>query len=293
MAALADGQLLPLLPRREDHALPELPEAETIARALRAEMIGWQVAAVRLRRRDILRGTRGSLSRLLTGATVSDIGRQGKRVILGFEPAGSLVVRLGMTGRLSLVASDQPSDRHTHLRISFADQGWELRFRDARRFGNLTWACGGPDATAEAVGTLGPEPWDLSPAQFIQRLQRRRPIKSLLLDQQIIAGLGNIYCDESLFAAGIDPRRIAREISEPEARRLLRAIKATLRRAIRFGGTTFLDYQAPRGEAGAFADLLNVYQKQDQPCRICQTPIERVVIIGRSTFFCPCCQGAT
>ncbi|HNQ24899.1 MAG TPA: bifunctional DNA-formamidopyrimidine glycosylase/DNA-(apurinic or apyrimidinic site) lyase [Phycisphaerae bacterium] len=270
--------------------MPELPEAETIARILHTQLAGKTVARVALRRRELLHGDRRPLNRTLTGRRVVSVTRRAKRVVFTFDPACTFIVRLGMTGRLLVSPPAASVDRHVHLRMWFRETDEELRFRDVRRFGDL-WCITRPEhADDPALGRLGPEPLELAPPTFAALLKRQRPIKSLLLDQSIIAGLGNIYCDEALHAAGIHPRTPARLLDAPAAARLLRAIKSVLRRSIRYGGTTFLDYRTPTGDTGAFYARLRVYQRRDQPCHKCGTPIERIRLVGRSTFFCPRCQ---
>ena len=295
--------------------MPELPEAETTARMVRAALVARTVTAVRLRRRELLHGDRRPLSTTLGGCQLVDVTRRAKRVVLHFEPARLLVVRLGMTGRLLVCPPAEPRDRHVHLRMGFAGLDRELRFRDVRRFGDL-WCLteraglaeldetsGSPagDASPRHRSTspslpghpllgLGPEPLELTLAGFVPLLQRARPLKSLLLDQSIIAGLGNIYVDESLHAAGLHPLTPGCEVDRPQAQRLLRAIQRILRRAINHGGTTFMDYRAPNGEAGTFLRRLHVYQRAGQPCHGCGTTLTLIRVLGRATVFCPRCQ---
>jgi formamidopyrimidine-DNA glycosylase len=273
--------------------VPELPEAETIARELNRRLSGGTFGRVLLRRKDIVHGDPRPLSRLLSGRRVQRVHRRAKRVVLDLEPASQLVFHLGMSGRLSVVPIDTPRERHTHLRVAIVDRGVELRFRDTRRFGGV-WCFAGPLAEGRHVGRrlgeLGPEPLDLTPLPFGRILERKRQIKALLLDQQAIAGLGNIYCDEALHAARIHPLARADTLGRVESVRLLRAIKTTLNKAIRFNGSTLVDYRTTDGTAGSFQLHHRVYQRAGKPCKRCGTLIERINAAGRSTFLCPACQ---
>ncbi len=281
--------------------MPELPEAETIARELNRRLAGTVLGRVFLSRRDIVHGDPRPLSRLLKGRRVERVRRRGKRVILDLRPGAELVFHLGMSGRLTLapvptrrLTTNVPPEPHTHLRIAIPARRCELRFCDPRRFGGIWCLVGRLDAhrtdVGRTLGDLGPEPLHLIPSQFRQILNRRRQVKSLLLDQQAIAGLGNIYCDEALHAARIHPQTQAHTLDQTESRRLLRAIKTTLNRAIRYNGSTLVDYRQVDGTTGSFQRHHRVYQRTGQPCKRCGTPILRIIVAGRSTFLCPSCQ---
>jgi formamidopyrimidine-DNA glycosylase len=195
-----------------------------------------------------------------------------------------------MTGRLMIVTAgddgDESRPKHTHLELRL-DTG-TLRFTDPRRFGGLWWLGAG----ACADDGMGPEPLAVRPAQLLRRLARTtRAVKSALLDQSVIAGLGNIYVDESLFGAGIHPLTPANQLNIEQVGRLNRSIKTVLRRAIRSRGSSLRDYVDADGVKGSFQSLHNVYDREGKPCRRCKTPIERIVLGGRSTHFCPKCQG--
>lgn len=270
--------------------MPELPEAETIARELHTLMRGATLDRVTLRRRDIVHGDPRPLSRILPGRVVLRVRRRAKRVILDLDPHAELVFHLGMSGRLTLQPNDDPIEKHTHLRIRLRDTNQELRFRDPRRFGGVWCFAGNPRHVGKTLGPLGGEPLEMKPGTFRQLLQRRRQIKALLLDQRVIAGIGNIYCDEALHAASIHPLTLATQIESSEAGRLLRAIKSTLNKAIRFNGTTLMDYRRVDGTTGSFRQFHRVYDRKGDPCQTCQAPIERIIAAGRSSFFCPRCQ---
>ena len=283
--------------------MPELPEAETIARQLQARLAGARLGEVRWVRADIVHGARRSLRKMLPGLLINRVYRRAKRVVVEVSDASgdphpvSLVVALGMTGQLRVCGEDLPVEKHTHLRVAIADSDQELRFRDPRRFGGV-WLL--PDVNGRLssrqagrgrrLRPVGPEPLDIKPAAFVRLLRRKRSIKSLLLDQTIIAGLGNIYCDESLFAAAIHPRRAADSLSEAEAKALLRAIKSILRRAIRFNGSTFMDYRSANGASGSFQRFHKVYNRGGEACRACRAVIEKTTIAGRTSCYCGTCQ---
>jgi formamidopyrimidine-DNA glycosylase len=297
--------------------MPELPEVQTIVVGLRRPLVGAIIADVRLRRRDIVRPRHANLPAALRGQIIRAIDRRGKYILIRFASGSRLAIHLGMTGRLTVHGDNVPLAKHTHLVLSLWASGkyggmgvseyggksaakhrpthphtpipphsHTLRFTDPRRFGRIRLLPPGESLP------LGPEPFGLRPAQLYRRLARtRRAIKTALLDQKLIAGLGNIYADESLFASGIDPRTPASRLSLNQARRLNRAVKMTLRRAIGHRGSTLRDYVDAQGEAGAFQELHNVYGRAGLPCRACSTPVRRLVLGGRSTHFCPRCQA--
>lgn len=268
--------------------MPELPEAETIARQLQRELAGRMLGPIVHARPDVIHGADSPLEVMLPGRCVRAVRRRAKRIIVELDGELSLLFRLGMTGRLGVAEAASPVEKHTHLRIAIEGTGRELRFRDPRRFGGV-W-CVAPGDGSATDGGLGIEPLEATLAQFRAVLARRRQIKALLMDQVAVAGLGNIYCDESLHAARIHPLTRADRLNNEATARLLRAIKATLRRAIRFNGSTLMDYRDANGREGSFQKLHRVYQREGQPCRNCRTPIRCILAAGRSTFFCPRCQ---
>lgn len=281
--------------------MPELPEAETIARKLHQRLTGRGLGAVESVRADIVHDAPRPLGELLPGRSVIEVTRRAKRVLIRLDSGETLQVRLGMTGRLTIDRRDQPVEAHTHLRVAIASTGEELRFRDPRRFGGLWWQAGvsrfgddsaGGDGRIEVErDELGIEPLEMSLAAFREAVTRRRQIKALLMDQRVIAGLGNIYTDESLFAAGIHPLRAGSSLSAEESRALWRSIRSVLRRAIEFKGTTLVDYRDPDGAEGSFRRYHRVYQREGEPCRRCRGTIERMTVAGRSTFICSKCQA--
>jgi formamidopyrimidine-DNA glycosylase len=284
--------------------VPELPEVENIALGLRQAIVGKRVTRVWVGTPLIIRGPYRRRWRAftaeLTGRPIVRVTRRAKRLILTAEENLALVFQLGMTGKFVLPNPEEglvaARPKHTRLVLSFRD-GTELLFVDARRFGRA-WCLrdldpGAPDAAMEAAGLtpLGPEALDLSPKTFAATLRTARPIKSLLLDQTRIAGLGNIYVDESLWAARVHPARPAQSLAAAETTLLLREIKAVLRRAIRAGGTTFSDFRNAHGEMGRFRPRLKVYGRAGEPCPRCGTVLVRLVVAGRGTHICPRCQA--
>jgi formamidopyrimidine-DNA glycosylase len=266
--------------------MPELPEVETIVRTLRPSLLGRRIDALRIIRQDIIRPKNIDLNSKLTGRAILAIGRRGKKIIFNLDDDARFYVHLGMSGRLTLDRPQAVIPPHTHLILHIA--GGELRFTDPRRFGGVFWL--GTHASPDT--DLGPEPLELRASQLAARLTRtRRAIKTALLDQKILAGLGNIYADESLFAAGIHPQIPASKLSSTQIARLNRSIKTVLNRAIHHRGSTLRDYRDPNGQPGDFQKIHRVYDRAGKPCVVCGAPIFRIVLGGRSTHFCPKCQN--
>jgi formamidopyrimidine-DNA glycosylase len=271
--------------------MPELPEVQTIVAELAGRVAGRTMTHVDLRRADIVTPRAVDFPKLITGRRIASLTRRGKRILFTLDNHHGFYIHLGMTGRLTIrgpgSASPEPA-LHTHLILTF-DTGLQLHFTDPRRFGGLFWL-----AAASGDQDLGPEPLTLTPPRLARRLHNTaRPIKSALLDQRLIAGLGNIYVDESLHAAGLHPLIPANALTSDQIQCLNRAIKSTLRRALSHGGSTLRDYRTATGEKGNFQKIHRVYARQGQPCLTCGTPIERIVLTGRSTCFCPKCQHSS
>jgi formamidopyrimidine-DNA glycosylase len=266
--------------------MPELPEVQTVVTTLKPRVVGKTIARVVSLRADIVTPSDVVLPELLHGRRIVSVERRGKRIVFALDDGNRFYVHLGMTGQLTVTSADAHLLPHTHLELDLG--GTRLRFRDPRRFGGVWWL--GRESTGDAG--MGPEPLKLRPAQLFRRLHKTtRAVKNALMDQTVVAGLGNIYVDESLFAAGIHPLTPGNELTVEQVGRLNRAIKATLRRAIRHRGSTLRDYVDAEGESGAFQKLHRVYDRAGKPCRRCRTPIERIVLGGRSTHFCPKCQA--
>lgn len=269
--------------------MPELPEVETFVRSLQPRLPGRRVTHTRLRHADLYR--RGSLRLTsLVGRIVERVERVGKNIVIRFHPGGVMLVNLGMTGRLVAWpgeggADDVHGGKHLHVRIRFADDG-ELRYYDARRFGHFYVA---EKCNFEQLG-IGPDPFLLKPRGLQAALSgRSASVKSLLLNQRVVSGIGNIYADETLFCAGIHPARSG-DYAAPQAAALLRHSRVVLRRAIEHGGSTLRDYRRPDGTPGGYQSHHAVYGRAGLPCLRCGTSIERIVLAGRGTHFCPRCQ---
>lgn len=280
--------------------MPELPEVETIARELAPLVVGATIAdAVVFTTRTLRSGDPDAFRRAVVGRRIIAVGRRAKLLTVELDDGAILAIHLKMTGQLFVHADGAAPDRHTRLVLSLAD-GRTVAFRDVRRFGRVGLARRDP-ATGELVGELGgerhpprfgPEPLDpaLTAAAFGQRLAGRRGrLKSLLTDQAFLAGVGNIYADEALWAARLHPLRSAASVSPAAAARLLGELRRILAEAIERRGSSVDDYTAPGGD-GAMQERLVVYQRTGEPCPRCGRPIRRIVLGGRATHFCSFCQ---
>jgi formamidopyrimidine-DNA glycosylase len=266
--------------------MPELPEVETVARGLHRRVAGDVIESVWIGpRKQPLKSSPEELVTALEGKKVEAARRVGKHIVVdltGSSGAAQWVIHLGMTGRVLVCPPEVEVPKHTHF-IAKLRSGRELRFVDPRMFGKL--------AVATAFTGPGTEPLDIGLADFIALFRRRKlPIKAALLNQKLLHGVGNIYADESLFRAGIRPRRRAGSLTRDELTRLHKALKQVLRQAIRAGGTTVNDYMDPDGAEGQFQLRLRAYGRTGEPCLVCKTPIKRIVVGGRSTHYCPRCQ---
>jgi formamidopyrimidine-DNA glycosylase len=228
----------------------------------------------------------------LTGARIEAISRRGKYILIQLEDEGWLLIHLRMSGHLRLVRSQAPRAKHEHV-VFRLDGRSDLRFHDPRKFGRLYWVAD----PVEVVGHLGPEPLEkpFSGKILAEMLaHRRRQIKPLLLDQSFIAGLGNIYVDEALWASGLHPETLSNTLSAAAARSLHRAIRRVLRRGLGNGGTSLSNgegnFSSTNGRAGRNRDSLAVFRRTGRPCLRCRTPIERIIVAQRSTHICPVCQ---
>jgi formamidopyrimidine-DNA glycosylase len=268
--------------------VPELPEVETVVRDLRPLLIGRTIAKIEVGVKPLRRPWSRTWNKRLLDRTVRAIGRRGKWILLDLGDP-HLLVHLGMTGQFT-VASDSPRQDHTHL-VFTLDDARELRFRDVRRFGSIEL-----HADRAALDTffvqngLGPEPFDLDAKTLHASIQSKRNLKAILLDQTIIAGVGNIYADESLFEAKLHPTLLGQSLNAKQGTRLRDAIVKVLMRAIEQRGSSIRDYIGGSGLKGQFQDEFNVYGRTGKPCRKCETPVEKITLAGRSTHFCPRCQ---
>jgi len=274
--------------------MPELPEVETVRRMLAESVRGRVIRSVALSGQRLRERIPPTLPRRLRGRTIERLGRRGKMLLIGLDGELTLLSHLGMSGRwLVLLPRERPALAHVHVRIGFAD-GTRLWFQDVRRFGLLRLVATADVDRDPALAALGPDPLSVPPTGASLRAAARGSrvaVKSFLLDQRRIAGLGNIYASEVLHRAGLDPRRRAGALSAREWDAVAREIVAVLAEAIARMGTTFSMYRTVWGEPGQYGEMLRVYDRAGEPCRRCGTPIRRIVQGQRSTFYCPACQG--
>ena len=286
--------------------MPELPEVETIARGLAGSVAGDVIDSVWLGTKpEPFKSRAVEIIGTLEAKRIAQIRRVGKHLVFDLETreqassparrAGAIrakssqprteaqwIVHLGMTGRMLVCQADQPVAKHTHA-IARLASGRELRFVDPRRFGRLS--------VARGFQAPGSEPLEVERESFVNLFRgRKTPIKSALLNQKLLSGVGNIYADESLFRAAIRPRRRTASLTREELRRLYRALQEVLQEAIALGGSSVSDYVGADGEEGFFQLQHRVYGRQGEPCLVCKTPIKRRVIAGRSSHYCPHCQ---
>ncbi|GAA3889647.1 bifunctional DNA-formamidopyrimidine glycosylase/DNA-(apurinic or apyrimidinic site) lyase [Sphingomonas limnosediminicola] len=267
--------------------MPELPEVETTVRGLTRVLKGHRIQSVEARRPDLRRALPVDLGQRLTGARVVDLGRRAKYGLIDTDRGDTLVFHLGMSGRWRVDPSE--IEKHDHFIVE-TDEGRRLALNDARRFGSLDLFRTDELADWPPFKALGPEPFDLDAPELKRRLAgRSASIKLLLLDQSIVAGLGNIYVCEALFRAGIHPKRAGGSVTLERLQRLVPAIHDVLAEAIEAGGSTLRDFASPDGELGYFSKRFSVYDREGQPCS-CGGTVKRIVQGGRSTFYCPKCQ---
>ncbi|HEX7008392.1 MAG TPA: bifunctional DNA-formamidopyrimidine glycosylase/DNA-(apurinic or apyrimidinic site) lyase [Phycisphaeraceae bacterium] len=271
-------------------AVPELPEVENVRRTLALRIVNRPICAVEIRRASVIHGPHTPRA-LLADSAVARVERHGKQLAL-IGPSGQpcLGIHLGMTGSLRHTSSIAQQDQHVHVAWRLDDGSWMI-FRDPRRFGGI-WAF--PSFQALQAGRwakLGPDALSITPADLHRRLQRtRQAIKAALLDQHLLAGLGNIYADELLFACRLWPLTPACRLSLAQTQQLVRAMRRLLARAIRAGGSTLRDYVNAQGQPGGFQLQHRVYNRAGQPCTICKGPLTRLTLAGRTTVCCPRCQ---
>jgi formamidopyrimidine-DNA glycosylase len=271
--------------------VPELPEVETIARGLEKRVKGDVIESVWLGSKpEPLKSSAAEIEAALQSKTIANVRRSGKHIVFDLvetsnsEGASSAqwLVHLGMTGRLLVCSPETELEKHTHAVLRLAS-GRELRFVDPRRFGRL--------AVIKEFAPAGREPLQVSLSDFKTLFHNRKtPIKSALLNQKLLSGVGNIYADEALFRAGVRPRRRAASLTAVELARLHKGLRQVLKEAIRLGGSSISDYVDSDGREGFFQLKHCVYGREGEPCRVCKTPIKRIVIAGRSSHYCPKCQ---
>lgn len=272
--------------------MPELPEVETVVRGLARALTGKRLSRLELSRQDLRSMIPKDLARLLEQRRVERFSRRAKYILMHVEGGGVLIAHLGMSGRLVLAAPGEapPREKHDHAVFHF-DDGTELRFNDARRFGSLDYADGDHLAEHPRFRHLGPEPLGNEfngPALALAFKGKKTSIKAALLDQRLVVGIGNIYACEALFGAQLSPRRLAGTVQGERAERLAAAIHDVLTRAIAAGGSSLRDYVQTSGELGYFQHQWAVYGKEGEPCPGCDCGkgVKRIVQGGRSTFYC-------
>ena len=282
--------------------MPELPEVETVVRGLQVHLPGRAITAIRLGKTDFIDDP-AALEQILPGSRIVAVHRHGKFIVVHLEkppasqtPGASapalfdFIVHLGMTGNLVVRPASAPFPPHTHAWISL-DNEKELRYTDPRRFGRMLVLP--QNDTAQILGPLGLDPLEATEEQFRNKLHSKRArIKAVLLDQRAFRGMGNIYTDESLWRARIHPARLAANLTRQEIARLYRAAQSILREAIRLGGSSISDYVNAEGQPGEFQIRHRVYDREGKKCSRCGARIRRIIVAGRSSYFCPRCQRA-
>lgn len=291
--------------------MPELPEVEVTRQRIAPVLVGRRLEQVCTTKPSYFFLTPpATLRRRLRARRVDALERRGKYLIASLDDGAQLVLHLGMTGQLfasgansvrllsatvraSLAPEEQPAfepDAHTHLRLIFEDGEPQVFFRDVRKFGKVLWLA--PGETHERLEQLGPDALAVDGTHlFAASRGRKIPIKSLLLEQKVLAGVGNIYADEALFLAGVRPTRVAQRITKANASELACAVQQVLKRSIETGGSSISDFVNPDGQDGHYQDERHVYGRENEPCKRCDTPIRRLVIAQRSTHYCANCQN--
>jgi formamidopyrimidine-DNA glycosylase len=272
--------------------MPELPEVETVVRDLRPQLRGRRITSVQVSGLALRKPWTPGWQTGLVGQKMLAVQRRGKWIIVRLEEGRHFVLHLGMSGQLTVVEAAEPMQNHVHLILGLDDGTRQLRFRDIRRFGTAT-LFGDPDELEDFFvdSRLGPEPFELEPSYWRQRLrQAQRSLKAVLLDQRVVAGVGNIYADEALFEARLHPARLGSKLADTDADRLRRAVVTVLKRAIDRRGSSIRNYLGGNGQRGGYQNEFRVYGRTGEPCPRCRTPIDRIRLAGRSTHFCPNCQ---
>jgi formamidopyrimidine-DNA glycosylase len=270
--------------------VPELPEVETTRRGITPALLNHRVLEASVRQPRLRWPIPAAFAAAVRGRTVKGVERRAKYILIRFE-TGTAIVHLGMSGSLRLVKPGAALRKHDHWDL-YLSSGWVLRFHDPRRFGCLLWTTEDPERHA-LLARLAPEPLDEAfDGEYLFKATRRRKvaIKLLIMNAQLVVGVGNIYASEALFRARISPKRVAGRLSLAEARKLARAIKTVLAAAVKIGGTTLRDYVNADGEPGYFRQRLYVYERVGQACRVCKDPVRQLTQGQRSTYWCATCQ---
>lgn len=270
--------------------MPELPEVETTVRGLAPHVEGLVIQKLVIRQPQLRWPVPEGLAATLHDLSIKSVGRRAKYILFS-TGQGTIIVHLGMSGSLRILAMNTPAEKHDHADWIFSNDT-VMRFRDPRRFGAILWTEDSPEKHV-LLKDLGPEPLlDTFDGDYLHSRAKlkKTPVKSFVMDSHIVVGVGNIYANEALFLSGILPTRLAGDITQDEFRNLASAIKAVLSNAIAQGGTTLRDFVNETGNPGYFKQQLNVYGRGNMPCRLCLKPLTEIRINNRSTVFCPCCQ---
>jgi formamidopyrimidine-DNA glycosylase len=273
--------------------MPELPEVETVARSLRQLLAGLTIEAVDIRHPEVVDTDHKVFRRALAGAKLKHVRRRGKNLLIDLSNGQTLWIHLRMTGHFDMLPDRTPYDKHDHIVFHFRENGHNLRFNDYRRFGRMKLFPTDSILSQKGLAELGPEPLEISTDDFIRLCRSKsRMVKHALLDQTFLAGLGNIYADESLFLSRIHPQALTDRISRAKLLLLRENIRKLLQKSIRLMGTSVDSFVGLNGRTGSFQKYLLVYGREGEPCRNCGRTIVRRKIAGRSTYFCRSCQRA-
>ena len=285
-----DGGLIVLTTYHSSHSMPELPEVETVVRDLAPLLVGRTIHTARASRKKLRRPWRVEWSRAVIGGRIEAVRRRGKWILIDLAGGPVLRIHLGMTGQFTVAAKNESERDHLHL-VFGLDNATELRFRDPRRFGAAEWFADRGVVEASMNSELGPEPFGIDAIDFRRALRgTSRNLKAILLDQSVVAGVGNIYADEALFQARLYPGRRGNSLSPKECDRLRAAIEMVLARAIESRGSTIRDYVGGSGLRGGFQNEFAVYGRTGETCETCATPVKCIRLAGRASHFCPVCQ---
>lgn len=271
--------------------MPELPEVETTCRGIAPHVTGLKIKRIEVRNARLRWPVTDSLSDDLSGQVLCSVNRRSKYLLLNFDH-GTLLIHLGMSGSLRMVEADAPVGIHDHIDLAF-ERGLVLRYNDPRRFGAFVWHAGDGLFEHPLLAHLGPEPLtDDFTADYLyaQCKGRKQPLKSFIMDAKVVVGVGNIYANEALFAAGLHPLNAAGKLTKPKAVKLVADIKRILAHAIERGGTTLRDFVGGDGKPGYFAQELHAYGRGGKPCRKCAKPLTEKRLQNRTTVFCTVCQ---
>lgn len=275
--------------------MPELPEVETICRGIRPHLVGRTIQKIVHSGKELRTPVPlADMQRLLLGGEITGVRRRAKYLLVEIDTGSLLIIHLGMTGNLGIFPPEKPPVKHCHLRFQLSD-GTELRYTDVRRFGSMHVLTEGAAATVESTffHSTGPEPFsEPFNAEYLQQAARNRiiPVKTFIMTNRIVAGVGNIYANESLYLAGIDPQRTTASIPRAKWQKLIICVRQVLEHAIACGGSTINDYVNANQEIGYFQINFQVYGRDGENCRRCDTTIRKLQIGGRASYYCPKCQ---